>query len=165
MWCWSLAEKALDRMWHVEANTSVCSSACLHPLALSQIKCDQYWPSRGTETYGMTQVTLLDTIELATFCVRTFSLHKVGGFLCSPFTMSQTRYVFVLCFFWYTTKIIHLTKSCNLICSQNIFLSCFKGGLLWKIDFLALNHILIHRVLLWLIPASLRNPWIPCGAV
>lgn len=42
-----------------------------------QIKCDQYWPSRGTETYGMTQVTLLDTIELATFCVRTFSLHKV----------------------------------------------------------------------------------------
>lgn len=25
----------------------------------------------------MTQVTLLDTMELATFCVRTFSLHKV----------------------------------------------------------------------------------------
>lgn len=49
-------------------------------LVLSQIKCDQYWPSRGTETYGMTQVTLLDTIELATFCVRTFSLHKVRLF-------------------------------------------------------------------------------------
>uniref|UniRef100_A0A673WHW6 protein-tyrosine-phosphatase n=1 Tax=Salmo trutta TaxID=8032 RepID=A0A673WHW6_SALTR len=45
----------------------------------SRIKCDQYWPSRGTETYGMTQVTLLDTIELATFCVRTFSLHKNGS--------------------------------------------------------------------------------------
>uniref|UniRef100_A0A3P9PCA1 protein-tyrosine-phosphatase n=1 Tax=Poecilia reticulata TaxID=8081 RepID=A0A3P9PCA1_POERE len=45
----------------------------------SRIKCDQYWPSRGTETYGMTQVTLLDTMELATFCVRTFSLHKVNG--------------------------------------------------------------------------------------
>ncbi|XP_024908299.1 receptor-type tyrosine-protein phosphatase S isoform X17 [Cynoglossus semilaevis] len=44
----------------------------------SRIKCDQYWPSRGTETYGMTQVTLLDTMELATFCVRTFSLHKSG---------------------------------------------------------------------------------------
>lgn len=42
-----------------------------------QIKCDQYWPNRGTETYGCIQVTLLDTIELATFCVRTFSLHKV----------------------------------------------------------------------------------------
>ncbi|KAK1896916.1 Receptor-type tyrosine-protein phosphatase S, partial [Dissostichus eleginoides] len=45
----------------------------------SRIKCDQYWPSRATETYGMTQVTLLDTIELATFCVRTFSLHKNGS--------------------------------------------------------------------------------------
>lgn len=49
-----------------------------------QIKCDQYWPSRGTETYGMTQVTLLDTIELATFCVRTFSLHKVRGARLTP---------------------------------------------------------------------------------
>ncbi|XP_047444665.1 receptor-type tyrosine-protein phosphatase S-like isoform X21 [Mugil cephalus] len=45
----------------------------------SRIKCDQYWPSRGTETYGMVQVTLLDTMELATFCVRTFSLHKSGS--------------------------------------------------------------------------------------
>lgn len=48
-----------------------------------QIKCDQYWPNRGTETYGFIQVTLLDTIELATFCVRTFSLHKVGSGVCS----------------------------------------------------------------------------------
>ncbi|XP_064238114.1 receptor-type tyrosine-protein phosphatase S isoform X13 [Aotus nancymaae] len=45
----------------------------------SRIKCDQYWPNRGTETYGFIQVTLLDTIELATFCVRTFSLHKNGS--------------------------------------------------------------------------------------
>ncbi|XP_072220636.1 receptor-type tyrosine-protein phosphatase S-like isoform X5 [Leuresthes tenuis] len=45
----------------------------------SRIKCDQYWPSRGTETYGMIQVSLLDTMELATFCVRTFSLHKSGS--------------------------------------------------------------------------------------
>ncbi|XP_067330526.1 receptor-type tyrosine-protein phosphatase S-like [Channa argus] len=45
----------------------------------SRIKCDQYWPSRGTDTYGMLQVTLLDTMELATFCVRTFSLHKSGS--------------------------------------------------------------------------------------
>ncbi|XP_064787997.1 receptor-type tyrosine-protein phosphatase S-like isoform X1 [Oncorhynchus masou masou] len=44
----------------------------------SRVKCDQYWPSRGTETYGMTQVTILDTMELATFCVRTFSLQKNG---------------------------------------------------------------------------------------
>lgn len=42
-----------------------------------QVKCDQYWPTRGTETYGLIQVTLLDTVELATYCVRTFSLFKV----------------------------------------------------------------------------------------
>ena len=34
------------------------------------MKCDQYWPARGTETYGLIQVSLLDT-------VRTFALHKV----------------------------------------------------------------------------------------
>ncbi|XP_057713012.1 receptor-type tyrosine-protein phosphatase S-like isoform X6 [Corythoichthys intestinalis] len=45
----------------------------------SRIKCDQYWPNRGTDTYGTIQVTLLDTMELATFCVRTFSLHKSGS--------------------------------------------------------------------------------------
>lgn len=41
------------------------------------MKCDQYWPTRGTETYGLIQVTLLDTVELATYCVRTFALFKV----------------------------------------------------------------------------------------
>ncbi|XP_074389257.1 receptor-type tyrosine-protein phosphatase delta isoform X36 [Zonotrichia albicollis] len=45
----------------------------------SRVKCDQYWPSRGTETYGLIQVTLLDTVELATYCVRTFALHKNGS--------------------------------------------------------------------------------------
>lgn len=37
----------------------------------------------------MIQVTLLDTIELATFCVRTFSLHKVSFLL--PLFPSQRR--------------------------------------------------------------------------
>ncbi|XP_072260373.1 receptor-type tyrosine-protein phosphatase delta isoform X27 [Pyxicephalus adspersus] len=45
----------------------------------SRIKCDQYWPSRGTETYGLIQVTLQDTVELATYCVRTFALYKSGS--------------------------------------------------------------------------------------
>ncbi|XP_062865221.1 receptor-type tyrosine-protein phosphatase delta-like isoform X11 [Trichomycterus rosablanca] len=44
----------------------------------SRIKCDQYWPNRGSETYGLIQVTLLDTVELATYCVRTFALFKSG---------------------------------------------------------------------------------------
>ncbi|XP_046715590.1 protein tyrosine phosphatase receptor type Fa isoform X12 [Silurus meridionalis] len=45
----------------------------------SRVKCDQYWPSRGTETYGMIQVTLLDTVELATYSVRTFTIYKTGS--------------------------------------------------------------------------------------
>ncbi|XP_016104617.1 receptor-type tyrosine-protein phosphatase delta-like isoform X9 [Sinocyclocheilus grahami] len=45
----------------------------------SRVKCDQYWPNRATETYGLIQVTLLDTVELATYCVRTFALYKSGS--------------------------------------------------------------------------------------
>ncbi|XP_038649923.1 receptor-type tyrosine-protein phosphatase F-like isoform X15 [Scyliorhinus canicula] len=45
----------------------------------SRVKCDQYWPCRGTETYGMIQVTLLDVVELATYSVRTFALYKNGS--------------------------------------------------------------------------------------
>uniref|UniRef100_G3SP12 Receptor-type tyrosine-protein phosphatase F n=1 Tax=Loxodonta africana TaxID=9785 RepID=G3SP12_LOXAF len=45
----------------------------------SRVKCDQYWPVRGAETYGLIQVTLLDTVELATYTVRTFALHKSGS--------------------------------------------------------------------------------------
>ncbi|XP_048671524.1 receptor-type tyrosine-protein phosphatase F isoform X14 [Marmota marmota marmota] len=45
----------------------------------SRVKCDQYWPARGTETYGLIQVTLLDTVELATYTMRTFALHKSGS--------------------------------------------------------------------------------------
>ncbi|XP_061572425.1 receptor-type tyrosine-protein phosphatase delta-like isoform X11 [Cololabis saira] len=45
----------------------------------SRVKCDQYWPTRGTETYGLIQVTLLDTVELATYSVRTFALYKSGS--------------------------------------------------------------------------------------
>ncbi|XP_032355066.1 protein tyrosine phosphatase receptor type Db isoform X21 [Etheostoma spectabile] len=45
----------------------------------SRVKCDQYWPTRGTETYGLIQITLLDTVELATYSVRTFALYKSGS--------------------------------------------------------------------------------------
>eukprot|EP00079_Xenopus_tropicalis_P035264 XP_017949035.1 PREDICTED: receptor-type tyrosine-protein phosphatase F isoform X7 [Xenopus tropicalis] len=45
----------------------------------SRVKCDQYWPGRGSETYGMIQVTLMDTVELATYTVRTFTLYKNGS--------------------------------------------------------------------------------------
>lgn len=56
-----------------------------------QVKCDQYWPTRGTETYGLIQVTLLDTVELATYSVRTFALYKVT-WLVQPAVMGFAAY-------------------------------------------------------------------------
>ncbi|XP_076462562.1 LOW QUALITY PROTEIN: tyrosine-protein phosphatase Lar-like [Babylonia areolata] len=45
----------------------------------SRIKCDQYWPSRGAETYGLMHVQLLDVTELAIYTVRLFQLSKLGS--------------------------------------------------------------------------------------
>ena len=42
----------------------------------TRIKCDQYWPSKGTETYGDIEVTLTNYEELATYCIRTFTLKR-----------------------------------------------------------------------------------------
>nr|AAB91460.1 receptor tyrosine phosphatase [Hirudo medicinalis] len=39
-----------------------------------RVKCDQYWPSRGSESYGSLQVNLVDVIELATYTMRTFQM-------------------------------------------------------------------------------------------
>ncbi|XP_049275010.1 receptor-type tyrosine-protein phosphatase delta isoform X2 [Rhipicephalus sanguineus] len=44
----------------------------------TRVKCDQYWPSRGSESYGLMEVTLEDVQELATYCIRTFSLKRSG---------------------------------------------------------------------------------------
>ena len=44
----------------------------------SRVKCDQYWPSRGTSTYGNISVTLDDTLELAHYTIRTFRLQYRG---------------------------------------------------------------------------------------
>lgn len=48
-------------------------------LVCFQIKCDQYWPSRGVEAYGSIHVTALDVIELATYTIRTFQLTRVSN--------------------------------------------------------------------------------------
>ncbi|XP_052776376.1 tyrosine-protein phosphatase Lar-like isoform X3 [Mya arenaria] len=44
----------------------------------SRIKCDQYWPGRGAETYGLMHVLLVDVTELATYTIRTFHLQRYG---------------------------------------------------------------------------------------
>ena len=40
----------------------------------TRIKCDQYWPNKGTETYsdGAINVTITDTKETAYYTIRTF---------------------------------------------------------------------------------------------
>ena len=43
----------------------------------ARIKCDQYWPSKGTQTYGPVYVTLTEIQELASYVVRTFQLQRV----------------------------------------------------------------------------------------
>ncbi|XP_055779124.1 protein tyrosine phosphatase receptor type Fa isoform X10 [Salvelinus fontinalis] len=63
-------------VWEQRTNTIVMMTRLEEK---SRVKCDQYWPSRGTETYGMIQVTMLDTVELATYSVRTFTLYKNGS--------------------------------------------------------------------------------------
>ncbi|XP_022247937.1 tyrosine-protein phosphatase Lar-like isoform X3 [Limulus polyphemus] len=44
----------------------------------TRIKCDQYWPLRGTEKYGVMNISLADIQELATYCIRTFIIQKMG---------------------------------------------------------------------------------------
>ncbi|XP_041360358.1 tyrosine-protein phosphatase Lar-like isoform X2 [Gigantopelta aegis] len=44
----------------------------------SRIKCDQYWPVRGAETYGIMHIHLVDVTELATYTIRTFQVAKYG---------------------------------------------------------------------------------------
>ncbi|KAL0270992.1 UNVERIFIED_CONTAM: hypothetical protein PYX00_008241 [Menopon gallinae] len=62
--CWELRTSTIVMMTKLEERT--------------RIKCDQYWPSRGSETYGPMGVTITDTQELATYCIRTFQLQRVG---------------------------------------------------------------------------------------
>ena len=42
-----------------------------------QVKCHQYWPQVGSVSYGNFTVTLIDSMEVANYCVRTLRLAKV----------------------------------------------------------------------------------------
>lgn len=63
--CWELRTLTIVMMTKLEERT--------------RIKCDQYWPSRGTETYDMMSVTIAEVQELATYCIRTFQVMKSGS--------------------------------------------------------------------------------------
>ncbi|XP_047535128.1 tyrosine-protein phosphatase Lar isoform X5 [Vanessa atalanta] len=63
--CWELRTSTIVMMTKLEERT--------------RIKCDQYWPSRGSESYGMMTVTIAEVQELATYCIRTFQVTRNGG--------------------------------------------------------------------------------------
>uniref|UniRef100_A0A4W4FPA6 Receptor-type tyrosine-protein phosphatase F n=1 Tax=Electrophorus electricus TaxID=8005 RepID=A0A4W4FPA6_ELEEL len=72
--------ETLTDFWRMVWEQRTCTVVMMTRLEeKSRVKCDQYWPARGTETYGMIQVTMLDTVELATYSVRTFALYKNGS--------------------------------------------------------------------------------------
>lgn len=62
-------------VWEVESTTIVMMTRLEERM---RKKCDQYWPTRGTETYGLMTVTITATQELATYCIRTFQLTKAN---------------------------------------------------------------------------------------
>ncbi|XP_018347632.1 PREDICTED: tyrosine-protein phosphatase Lar isoform X6 [Trachymyrmex septentrionalis] len=62
--CWELRTSTIVMMTKLEERT--------------RIKCDQYWPTRGSETYGQMTVTISDIQELATYCIRTFQVCRMG---------------------------------------------------------------------------------------
>ncbi|XP_014612652.1 PREDICTED: tyrosine-protein phosphatase Lar isoform X14 [Polistes canadensis] len=62
--CWELRTSTIVMMTKLEERT--------------RIKCDQYWPTRGSETYSQMTVTITDIQELATYCIRTFQVCRAG---------------------------------------------------------------------------------------
>lgn len=63
--CWELKTSTIVMMTRLEER--------------ARIKCDQYWPTRGTETYGLMTVSITETQELATYSIRTFTLCRQGN--------------------------------------------------------------------------------------
>ena len=89
----------------------------------ARIKCDQYWPTRGTECYGVMSVTLTDTQELATYCIRTFQLQRVSSMNVSiPWTLHINLHVVK---FIYFPHLVHLSLLFSKVYMQmeRIFLS------------------------------------------
>ncbi|XP_055296000.1 tyrosine-protein phosphatase Lar isoform X7 [Sitodiplosis mosellana] len=63
--CWELRTNMIVMMTRLEDR--------------ARIKCDQYWPTRGSETYDQMTVTITETQELATYCIRTFQISRQGS--------------------------------------------------------------------------------------
>ncbi|XP_026465523.1 tyrosine-protein phosphatase Lar-like [Ctenocephalides felis] len=63
--CWELRSATIVMMTRLEER--------------ARIKCDQYWPTRGSDVYGQMTVTTVDVQELAAYCIRTFQIQRTGA--------------------------------------------------------------------------------------
>lgn len=63
--CWEVRTSTVVMMTKLEERT--------------RVKCDQYWPSRGSQSYGPITVTLTGVQELATYVVRSFHLTRTDS--------------------------------------------------------------------------------------
>lgn len=68
--------------WRMIWEQQTCTVVMLTKLEeRNRLKCDQYWPNKGTEVYGnCVQVTLVESTELATYTVRTFVIAPVNTY-------------------------------------------------------------------------------------
>jgi protein tyrosine phosphatase len=65
-------------VWEQQSNTIVMLTKLEER---SRLKCDQYWPTKGTEVYdNCMQVSLVDFTELATYSIRTFIIQPVNTY-------------------------------------------------------------------------------------
>ncbi|XP_050531444.1 tyrosine-protein phosphatase Lar isoform X2 [Daktulosphaira vitifoliae] len=60
--CWEVKTSTIVMMTKLEERT--------------RVKCDQYWPSRGSQVYGPITVTLVNVQELSTYVIRSFHLTR-----------------------------------------------------------------------------------------
>ncbi|XP_025425132.1 tyrosine-protein phosphatase Lar isoform X2 [Sipha flava] len=60
--CWEVRTSTIVMMTKLEERT--------------RVKCDQYWPTRGSQVYGPITVTLTNVQELATYVIRSFHLTR-----------------------------------------------------------------------------------------
>jgi receptor-type tyrosine-protein phosphatase F len=84
----------------------------------ARVKCDQYWPARGTETYGVMCVTLTDTQELATYVIRTFQLQRVSS--------AHVRYFHTTRMPQYTSRLVCARRICRLFYIGTAFPGSFR---------------------------------------
>jgi netrin-G3 ligand len=77
--------------WRMVWEQQTCSIVMMTKLEeRNRLKCDQYWPQKGTEVYDNTmQVTLVDFTELSTYSIRTFVITPVNSYAQSQLSANS----------------------------------------------------------------------------